>query len=213
MTNPRPKYALALAICAGSVVVGMVIATWLGSAPGPPTPARDEPGRRDRERLQGGWEAVSLVRDGREVVPAGGARVRFEGDAVTFVEADVALRGAYTLDATRRPKTLDLIVTDGDAPRATTPGIYDLKGEMLWLCFAFTSSVRPEDFVAFPGSGRTLIVCRRESDGRAGRRGILGIASGFAVAFSVESRAGISQAAWPTLGTRAGGEVVSADAN
>lgn len=122
-----------------------------------PVRARDEAGRRDRERMQGVWKYVS---GGRE------ARLLVSGDHFTmhFRNGDVYV-GTFSLDAAARPKAMDLAISEGPpAFRGKTAlAIYEFDADHLIWCP--TEPGRGERMEAFPpleDSQHLCIIFQRE---------------------------------------------------
>ena len=121
--------------------------------------------KKERDNLQGTWQQVAL-----EVFGAGRAfkgpkeeveleKVVIKGDNWTLRREKVrdknglerketAEKARYQLDATKKPKTIDLAWTDGDNKGTTYPGIYSLAGDRLKICYAREGKERPTGFTA-----------------------------------------------------------------
>jgi uncharacterized protein (TIGR03067 family) len=118
--------------------------------------AREEAARRDRERLQGTWRFVAGRRE---------AQLLVSGDHFTmrFRNGDIYV-GTFRLDATQRPRAMDLTIQEGPEPfrGKTALAIYELDGEHLIWCPAIPGDA--ERLRAFPGEedGHLCIVFRRE---------------------------------------------------
>ena len=121
--------------------------------------------KAEMERLQGTWQlvAVEVFGQGRsfkgpkEEVAL--EKVIIKGDNRTLRRAKVVVKSGierketeqqarYELDPTKKPKTIDLVWTDGDEKRKTYPGIYSLEGDTLKICYAREGTVRPPGFTA-----------------------------------------------------------------
>jgi len=126
--------------------------------------AGDSPGS-DLERLQGSWVMVAMESDGQEV-PAEDFKdwkAVYEGNRVTLRAGDrVRRRGIITLDPARKPKAINTWDQDGPYEDQTVPGIYQLDGETLKLCFARPGAERPKEFTTKAGPGVVSCVYRRE---------------------------------------------------
>lgn len=124
--------------------------------------ARDEAARRDRDRLQGVWRFVSGRRE---------AQLLISGDHYTmrFRNGDIYL-GTYSLDATARPKAMDLSIHEGPEQfrGKKALAIYEIDGEHLIWCPAEPG--REDRLRAFPGEDdldHLCIIFRREKNGHA----------------------------------------------
>jgi RNA polymerase sigma factor (sigma-70 family) len=117
----------------------------------------------DEEKLQGKWKAVSFHAEGKEGLPeqVGSLEFTFKGDKVT-IRVTITNRFhseemSYRLDATKKPKTIDLA---GERPGA---GIYKFEGERLVVAVAENGGPRPGDFE--PGPKRMVVVLERVKSG------------------------------------------------
>ncbi len=113
----------------------------------------------DQEKMQGKWQAESLVRDG-EAVPksdVAGLCLRIEGNRF-FIEGDAeASEGTFELMEDVSPKAMNVTTAGGDEARA----IYDATGDTLKVCYAADGGSRPSEFKSESYSGRVLAVYRK----------------------------------------------------
>jgi uncharacterized protein (TIGR03067 family) len=119
--------------------------------------------RRDIDRLQGTWDIVELEIEGQKM-PAGasqGSRIVINGDRFTTVSMGASYEGAVELDGSKRPRTIDLIFTDGPEKGNRSLGIYELKRDTWKLCLTLTGKVRPKEFATSPKSGLALETLKR----------------------------------------------------
>jgi len=126
----------------------------------------DEPMPPALGEMQGTWTMLSFTVDGNDV----GADVLVtwqrivrdkhvvwkDGDR-TFIELDIQI------DPTKAPKTLDSTVATGEEKGQTLLAIYELKDDVLRVCFAMPGDPRPTEFSAIAGSGRGMYRCQRLS--------------------------------------------------
>jgi uncharacterized protein (TIGR03067 family) len=114
---------------------------------------------RELERLQGTWVGVSFTDaqktvDGRDM----GMSLVIAGDQFTVRYGDsVQARGKLGLDPTRTPRTIDF-----EEEQQTRPGIYELYGDDLRVCYDATGQERPAKLAVKPGTGLLLFVLRRQ---------------------------------------------------
>jgi uncharacterized protein (TIGR03067 family) len=127
-------------------------------APGDPT-------RSDLDRLQGTWVLVAMQREGEEV-PAEdlkGSTAVYEGNHIILRDGDrVRRRGLVTLDPSRKPKAINTWDQDGPYEDQTVPGIYELDGDTLRLCFSRPGSERPKEFNTRTRPGVLFCVYKRK---------------------------------------------------
>jgi len=67
-----------------------------------------------------------------------------------------------TIDPSRNPKWIDLIIQDDLAKGKTSFGIYELEEDKLKLCLAEPDTARPEGFTAYYGDSHILTVYERQ---------------------------------------------------
>ena len=118
-------------------------------------PTREEAARMDVEALQGAWRFVrseqGALDDTWEVE---GQRVAFEKDAFTLKKGDkVVLRGTFKLDISKRPRTIDITITEGGHKGKTMLGIWEIDREGLRWCVSEPGAKdRPTAFATNKGS-------------------------------------------------------------
>jgi uncharacterized protein (TIGR03067 family) len=72
------------------------------------------------------------------------------------------MKAKFTIDPTKKPKTIDYMVLEGLTKGKKQLGIYELDGDTVKFCFAVPDKERPKDFTSPEGSGRTLSVWRKD---------------------------------------------------
>jgi uncharacterized protein (TIGR03067 family) len=117
-----------------------------------------EPPSGDAVEVQGTWRFVELEANGakKPAEEIEGWKVVFEGDDLWVVKpsgTDPKLK--FKLDATRDPKTIDLVVQEGKDRGKVAPGIYALGNGQLRLCINIFGdpSYRPSEFKTREGDG------------------------------------------------------------
>jgi uncharacterized protein (TIGR03067 family) len=127
---------------------------------------QDEASKKDLARMQGDWVVVSFVRDG-EKIPDDDAQALFrtvKGNEYSVSRYDkVVGTGTFTVDATKKPRTIDSLPRARPGAKATPLlGIYEFDGEKLRTCYGAPGKDRPTAFESKEGSGWTLTVWERE---------------------------------------------------
>lgn len=128
--------------------------------------AAGDPPRSDLDRLQGMWVLVVQEREG-EAVPVEelkGSTATYEGNRITLRDGDrVRRRGIVTLDPSRTPKAINTWDQDGPYEDQTVPGIYELDGDTLKLCFSRPGAERPKQFSTKAPPGVLYCVYKRQA--------------------------------------------------
>ena len=122
---------------------------------------------KDLEAFKGSWRLISREVDGKKfseeeikdriVTHDGLGKFSARGGDKPVAE------GTLKLDPTKKPKTIDVAITEGERKGKTLLGIYEIEGDTFRVCHARPGGERPADFSAEVGSGRTLIVFKRKN--------------------------------------------------
>src|SRR3954471_16806114 len=119
----------------------------------------------DLDKLQGTWQLVAMEVEGHEA-PADELKDRnavYEGDRLSLRAGEtVRRRGIVTLEPGRSPKAMNTWDQDGPYADQTVPGIYELDGDTLKVCFARPGEERPKEFSTKSGSGFLFCVYKRQ---------------------------------------------------
>lgn len=126
-------------------------------------PADDS--KRDLEKLAGEWTMESAERDGDKVPEefARSLKRTVKGDEyIISRDGEELSKGKFKLDASKKPKEIDLTPSSGPAEGQTIKGIYELDGDTFKICYGPPEGERPKEFAAPAGSGNTLAVWKRD---------------------------------------------------
>ncbi len=122
--------------------------------------------KKEQEKFQGAWTTVSIVRDGETVVPEEeikALKLTISGDKrVLKVGDEVRSEGTYKLDPSKKPKAIDITVSEGPLKGKTVVGIYEIDGDTQKICLALEGTERPKEFTSKAGSGHLLQIFKRE---------------------------------------------------
>jgi uncharacterized protein (TIGR03067 family) len=119
--------------------------------------------KKEWKRLNGTWEGVRAVIDGKEQ-PAPKEKVTFtlkDGKYTVREGGKVVAEATFKVDPTTSPKSLDLTPATGAYKGKTILGIYEVKGDTHRLCFAPPGKPRPKAFESKKGSGDALHTFKR----------------------------------------------------
>ncbi len=129
----------------------------------------DAPVDSDLAKLQGTWALVTMEVDG-EAVPPENFRdwnSNYEGNKLTLRAGEtIRRRGVVTLEPSRKPKAINTWDQDGPFEDQTVPGIYEIDGDVLRLCFARPGEDRPKEFTTKDGKGFLCCVYKRKKSGQ-----------------------------------------------
>ncbi|QEG30224.1 ECF RNA polymerase sigma factor SigE [Gemmata obscuriglobus] len=168
MLVSKLKSAIAIVMVLGLLAVGaagLVDRRASAQVDKPPVEERTAPPPKkapDFGDLQGRWVVVAMEGDG-EKVPADvleGMRWAIKGDQITASQPRSTGKMAFKLNPDKTPKEIDLTSLDGTLKGTTSPGIYELDGPKLRVCFG--EKVRPTTFATAQGDGRTMIALEKE---------------------------------------------------
>jgi uncharacterized protein (TIGR03067 family) len=124
-----------------------------------------EANKKDREKMQGDWVAASQVIDGAKLSDDESQSifrtVKDDGYTVSLFDKPLG-KGTFTIDATKKPKTIDARPATAAKDAPPLLGIYEIDGDTMRVCFAGAGKGRPKDFECKAGSGHTLTVWKRE---------------------------------------------------
>ena len=124
----------------------------------PMTKAADKPAASDVEKIQGTWLLISGERGGKALPPEITKNITlvFAGDKLTTKNKDRKTEATFKLDATRKPKEIDI-----DMEGSVGRGIYQLDGDNLKIAHGEVGGPRPTEFPK-ELSGLTVLVLKRE---------------------------------------------------
>lgn len=120
---------------------------------------------KDLDKLQGNWVVGSLVIGGKEV-PADSLkelRAIIKGDTYTLkVKDQVVEEGKFSIDPSKKPKTMDSTATVGPDKGKKTVAIYVIEGDTLKMCSSPAGNdKRPAEFASPAGSDNQLATYKR----------------------------------------------------
>src|SRR5437016_835836 len=87
--------------------------------------------KKDLEKMQGDWIAVTYTSEGKPTDKADLAKIKLnvKGDTSTFQKGERVGKGTYKLDPTKKPKALDILLLDGPNKGTSVLGIYEIDGD------------------------------------------------------------------------------------
>ncbi|MBC8003206.1 MAG: TIGR03067 domain-containing protein [Opitutaceae bacterium] len=118
-------------------------------------------------QLQGTWSMVSGSADGQPM-PAEMLkqmkRVCKGDETTTTMGGQVFMKAKFTIDPSKKPKTIDYQMIEGFTKGKKQLGVYEVDGDTFKSCFGAADAERPKDFTSQPGDKRTSSVWKREKE-------------------------------------------------
>jgi uncharacterized protein (TIGR03067 family) len=123
--------------------------------------------QKDLDRMQGSWVATSGEAKGNALPDEQVKQTKFvlKGDKYSYTIGDAYQEeGTLKIDPTKKPKTIDVTIVEGDDKGEVQLGIYEMDKDTLKLCFAppGKDKARPKDFSTNAGNQQLLLVLTRE---------------------------------------------------
>lgn len=118
------------------------------------------------KKLQGTWVRIYLDVEGKKYDDG----KKEPGEAIKLtIDGDQYDGETFTLDPAKNPKHINVSTVDDQGKAFTLPGIYELQGDVLKLCFPFPFEgkfdkigIRPTKFASKRGEDAVLEVYKRE---------------------------------------------------
>ena len=121
--------------------------------------------KTEMAKLDGSWSMVSGEANGQAMpkdMVNDGKRVAKDGETSIAFGGQIFFKAKFTVDPTKKPKSIDYVMTEGLTKGKTQFGIYELDGDTVKFCFAAPGKDRPTEFAAKEGSQCTLSVWKRD---------------------------------------------------
>ena len=114
--------------------------------------------------LDGTWLAMSAELGGMRQPPALVTNIvlKITEDKYEVTVAGHPDKGTCKVDASAKPKTMDITGTEGPNAGRNIPAIYELTGDKLKICYGLKGSPRPTEFKTNPGTQQYLVVYERK---------------------------------------------------
>jgi uncharacterized protein (TIGR03067 family) len=128
----------------------------------------DDANKKDHEQFQGTWTTISAEMNGDKLGDDLVQTLKFvvKGDKFDVDGPSVILqqyaKGTFKMEATTKPKTIDVTVGEGDMKGDVVEGIYEFDDDTLKICAKLTGKERPADFTTKAGSNMVSLVLKRE---------------------------------------------------
>jgi uncharacterized protein (TIGR03067 family) len=130
-------------------------------AAGDPSP---EQIKQEMARLERDWVLVSGIANGHKMPDDAVKTCRRtikNGETTVMLKGEVFMKAKFTIDPTKKPKTIDYQVLEGKTKGSTRLGIYELDGDTLRINYAVPYRDRPTDFTSKVGAEHSVSVWKR----------------------------------------------------
>jgi uncharacterized protein (TIGR03067 family) len=117
------------------------------------------------KRFKATWRFVEIEAEGQKVPEKAFEKdtLVLRGNQFTSYVAGKLVHGLFKIDPVAKPKTIDIIFTEGPGKGHSQKGIYELEGDTQKICIAMPDQPRPTEFGSKPGSGHILEILKRET--------------------------------------------------
>jgi uncharacterized protein (TIGR03067 family) len=116
------------------------------------------------KRFKATWRFVEIEVGGQKVPPKAFERdtLVLKGKLFSSFVGGRLVHGEFKIDPLAKPKTIDIIFTEGPGKGHSQKGIYELDGDTQKICIAMPDQPRPTEFATKPESGHILEILQRE---------------------------------------------------
>jgi uncharacterized protein (TIGR03067 family) len=117
----------------------------------------------DAKSIQGTWLPVKAELRGEPMKDEILKSITLKLDSGKYeVTAENVDKGTYTVDPAAKPKTIDVTGVEGPNAGRKIPGIYELDGDTLRICYGLGGSPRPTEFKSPTGTKTFLVTYKRK---------------------------------------------------
>jgi uncharacterized protein (TIGR03067 family) len=135
---------------------------WLALLSAAVRPDAENPPRAQDERLEGRWEAVSFIRDGKgERQKPGNIFLTIRGRVLTLKVGEEMWKATIKAEVGRTPHAIDITYESGPDKGKTVRGVYEVRGDELRICHGDAAKQRPTEIASKKGSGYSVGVWKR----------------------------------------------------
>ena len=123
----------------------------------------DDLAKKDLEKFQGKWSLISAERNGKKTPEEEVKKIKLTIQGNKFVlrkDGVIVSEGTMTLDARKKPRTIDETITAGPNKNKIFSAIYEIVDEQHKICFSGAGKKRPTAFSS--SNGQLLQVWRRD---------------------------------------------------
>jgi uncharacterized protein (TIGR03067 family) len=117
------------------------------------TRADDKKDDKEAKMLEGKWQMVEGILGGKAFPPTAAKGITLTiSDGKYVVMAESKDEGTVKYIPGTSPMAMEVTGTEGPNKGKTFPAIYELKGDMLTICYDLSGKARPSEFKSNPGT-------------------------------------------------------------
>jgi uncharacterized protein (TIGR03067 family) len=137
---------------------GLVLMGWIFAVAGL---CQDVP--EEQKALDGTWLPTTAEMSGKPLDEATRKSMKLvlEGEKYTVTLNKVADKGTIKIDPMAKPKSMDILGTEGPNKGRTLLAIYEVKGDTLRICYDLSGKKRPTEFTTQTGDKNFLVKYER----------------------------------------------------
>ena len=125
--------------------------------------ARCDDATKAKPKIEGTWRGSKAELGGKKMPDKVVSNLRLTlKDGTYAVIAESPDRGTVAYDTSAEPKTMDIKGVEGPNKGRTILAIYELKDDMLTICYDLSGLSRPKGFETRPGTRLFLVTYARE---------------------------------------------------
>jgi uncharacterized protein (TIGR03067 family) len=116
------------------------------------------------KRFKAIWRFVEIEAEGQKIPEKAFEKdtLVLKGNQFTSYVAGKVVHGLFKIDPIAKPKTIDIIFTEGPGKGHSQKGIYELDEDTQKICIAMPDQPRPTEFASKAGSGHIMEILKRE---------------------------------------------------
>ncbi|HYT94389.1 MAG TPA: TIGR03067 domain-containing protein [Gemmataceae bacterium] len=141
-----------LALLAGGLMLG--------------TATAQEDAKADLVRFKGTWALIKFDK-GKDAPPEKSSmtiRFVFDEERLTVLrDGKTVDETTFTIDASKTPKTINIVSSQGPHKGKSAEGIYSLKDDTLIICMPPPGKPRPTEFKSDPATKTSVLTLKRAS--------------------------------------------------
>src|SRR5437870_1286488 len=129
------------------------------------TSAEDDQNKKDLAAFQGNWAMAALEIDGKQTPDdkLKETTLTIKGNRYIVKTGGSTYEMTFELDASKKPRTIDMMATEGVNKDKVHHGIYVIEKDTFKMCRGLSPEAeRPREFGTWPDSGIFLVTWKKQ---------------------------------------------------